>query len=82
MKILSITPTFSEKKIGRDFFKAIEKLPAFLDIKIIGAHFLLELDNEQVYESLIPLSDLYRQWGIDRSPLDALDELVKKQMNS
>jgi len=78
MKILSITPSFSDKDVERSFYDAIVKLPAYSSIKLIDCHFLLELDNELMYETIAPLTALYDHWGIDKSPLDTLNEMVNK----
>jgi len=76
MKILMITPSYSDHKSEELFLNALQKVDAYKDIKTMGSHYLLELKNTFDMQTVSQLHQLFTAWDIDRSPLSTLAELA------
>jgi hypothetical protein len=83
MKILFISPTFANKKDEADFFEALQKVPGYKNIEEMGGHFLLELDNNLLErETVIQLASFFDRWGINKSPLETLAQMIDVETGS
>jgi len=76
MKILLQAPSFSAEQSKEQFFETVYDIPAYKSIKPMGSHFLLEVDNELENETIPKIFALFDDWNIDKSPLEALSQLV------
>jgi len=77
MKILLMSPDFSKQQSEQSFLESLSKIHAYKDIKVMGSHYLLELNNSFNQQTVEQLKKLFEHWAIDPSPLVTLAELAE-----
>ena len=77
MKILFTKPSSLSEEKNNAFMVQLSDVLAYKGVEDMGTHLLLELDNESIeFDSIKQLFALFKQWGIDQSPLESLLQLV------
>ncbi|ORU93529.1 MAG: hypothetical protein A6F70_05865 [Cycloclasticus sp. symbiont of Bathymodiolus heckerae] len=78
MKILFITPDLSAKSDETEFFDGLHNVHGYKNTDVMGGHLLLELDNDSLgREMVLNLATLFDRWKINKSPLEALAQMVE-----
>lgn len=79
MKILFTKPTSLTEEKSALLMTELTQVLSYKGIEEMNTHLLLELDNEVVdIVSIQQLFALFERWGIDKSPLESLLELVDR----
>jgi len=77
MKILFKKPSALSAEKNNALMTQLSDVLAYKGVEEMGTHLLLELDNESIeFDSIKQLFVLFKQWGIDQSPLESLLQLV------
>ena len=77
MKILFKKPSALSAEKNNALMTQLSDVLAYKGVEEMGTHLLLELDNESIeFDFIKQLFALFKQWGIDQSPLESLLQLV------
>lgn len=77
MKILFKKPAFENIDKEAEFIESTLKITAYKGIEVMGSHYLLEMDNNEVtIETIRQLFSLFDAWEIDKSPLESFVQYI------
>lgn len=80
MKILFKKPAFENTDKEAEFIEETLKITAYKGIEIMGSHYLLDMDNNEVtIETIKQLFLLFDAWDIDKSPLESFVQYIEAE---